>query len=109
MKHRKKKKGLTAKQKKLPYIYNRKWRDPKEAKKVLKKEKHKEFVDIFDSRFRQHKNSNKLKDGDIALADVAVDKSFSKLSALIYYKGKLVGIGKNGLETYPVDSGKFFF
>ena len=87
----------------------RKWRDPKEAKKVLKKEKHKEFVDIFDSRFRQHKNSNKLKDGDIALADVADDKSFSKLSALIYYKGKLVGIGKNGLETYPVDSGKFFF
>ena len=87
----------------------RKWNSANEAKKVLKHEKHKEFIDIFDSRFRQHTNLNKLKDGDIALVNNPSDTTFSKYSATIYYKGKLVGISSSGMITFPVESGEYFF
>jgi len=87
----------------------RKWNSAKQAKQVLKQEKHKKFIDIFDSRFRQHKNINKLKDGDIALVNNPSDNTFSKYSATIYYKGKLIGVGSKGMITFPVESGEYYF
>ena len=88
----------------------RKWNNAYTGKRVLIKFlKHKDIVEAFDVRFRQHKNSKKLKDGDLVLAENPDETSFSKYSALVFYKDKLLGVSEKGLIAFPTEKGKYFF
>lgn len=85
------------------------WHDIHGVKKLMIKLKYKSMFDIFDVRFRQHKNINKLKDGDVVTSTIArVDDSFKDIS-LVYYKNKLIAPAKDGLKSFDLDVGEHFF
>lgn len=86
-----------------------KWHDVDSVKKLMVKLKYKSMFDIFDVRFRQHTNLNKLQDGDVITSTIArVDDSFKDIS-LVYYKNKLLAPSKEGLKTFSLDVGEHFF
>ena len=85
------------------------WDNPESVKKLMLKLKYNSMYDIFDVRFRQHTNLNKLQDGDLATSKSArVDETFKDIS-LVYYKNKLLAPSKEGLKTFNLDVGDHFF
>ena len=86
-----------------------KWNSAMTGRGVLKKLKHKDIIEAFDVRFRQHKNISKLQDGDVVFVDNPADTTFQKYSATVYYKGKLVGVSSAGMITFNVTDGSYFF
>lgn len=87
----------------------KKWNSALSGRKVLKKLKHKDIIEAFDVRFRQHKNISKLKDGDVVFIDNPSDTTFQKYSATVYYKGKLIGVSSQGMVTFNVEDGDYYF
>tara|TARA_R110000787_G_scaffold33724_1_gene88130 strand:- start:12142 stop:12558 length:417 start_codon:yes stop_codon:yes gene_type:complete len=85
-----------------------KWSSEEEASKLLKKMGFNSLSGVIGSRFRKHSHQFKLKDGDVVVSDQTLDRKF-KEQTCIYYKGKLVGPAKDGLQFMNVDQGKYFF
>lgn len=85
------------------------WDSPETVKKLMKKLNYTSMFDIFDVRFRQHTNINKIQDGDVVTSTLArIDDAFDDIS-LVYYKNRLLAPSRSGLQTFNLDVGEHFF
>jgi len=87
----------------------RKWNSPLQAKKTLKKLNINTMYDLWDARFREIKNPNKLRDGDIGVADVGCSDGFSPDTSMIFYKDVFLAPSENGIIRVPINQTKHFF
>tara|TARA_R100001163_G_C4979926_1_gene136440 strand:- start:188 stop:607 length:420 start_codon:yes stop_codon:yes gene_type:complete len=86
-----------------------KWNSPLQAKKTLRKLNINTMYDLWDARFREIKNPNKLRDGDIGIADVGCSDGFSPDTSMIFYKDVFLAPSENGIVRVPIEQTKYFF
>ena len=87
----------------------KKWNSLLQAKKTLKKLKIKTMFDLWDARFREIKNLNKLRDGDIGVANIGCSQGFSPDTSMIFYKDIFLAPSEKGIIRVPIEQTEYFF
>ena len=87
----------------------KRWNSPLQAKKTLKKLKINTMFDLWDARFRQIKNTNKLRDGDVGVANIGCSDGFSPDTSMIFYKDIFLAPSENGIIRVPIEQTEYFF
>ena len=87
----------------------KKWNSPLQAKKTLKRLNINTMFDLWDARFRQITNKNKLKDGDIGVANIGCSDGFSPDTSMIFYKDIFLAPSEKGIVRVPIENTEYFF
>tara|TARA_B100000131_G_scaffold219390_1_gene210903 strand:- start:350 stop:769 length:420 start_codon:yes stop_codon:yes gene_type:complete len=87
----------------------KRWNSPLQAKKTLKKLKINTMFDLWDARFRQIKNPNKLRDGDVGVANIGCSDGFSPDTSMIFYKDIFLAPSEKGIIRVPIEQTEYFF
>jgi len=87
----------------------KKWNSPLQAKKTLKRLNINTMFDLWDARFRQITNKNKLKDGDIGVANIGCSDGFSPDTSMIFYKDIFLAPSEKGIVRVPIEHTEYFF